>query len=262
MFDFEFLARGFILGFLIAAPVGPIGVLCIRRSLVHGALNGFVSGLGAATADAIYGAITGLGLAALSSFLVGQQLTLRLAGGLLLLWMALQIWRSRPVDAGQEAPAAAGGLLGAYLSTLVLTLSNPATILAFVGIFAGAGLAGSASESSSSLALVGGVFLGSAAWWLTLSQLAAALRRWLTGGRLVELDAREPAARRLLRVAAVADHERRAGPRGPGLHPPRPRLGRVQPAHQRQPAPDHGGAEEALRPRRVRPPRRVGASIP
>ncbi|MDR7419579.1 MAG: LysE family transporter [Armatimonadota bacterium] len=177
-----FLVRGLVIGLSIAAPVGPIGVLCIRRSLAQGRAAGFVSGLGAATADAVYGAVAGLGLTFLSWFLVSQQTWLRLAGGAFLLCLGARTFLTHP--SGQAAGADGRGLLGAYASTFFLTLTNPMTILSFAAIFAGLGLARATDRCGSTAALVTGVFLGSAAWWLILSGAAAAFRGSFTPGGL------------------------------------------------------------------------------
>lgn len=174
--DFSLLTRGLMLGFAIAAPVGPIGVLCIRRTLTSGRATGFVSGLGAATADAIYGTVAALGLSAVSSLLLGQQRWLALLGGLFLLYLGARTLVSRPAEQAAQASGGAG-LLGAYLSTLALTITNPATILAFLGVFAGLGLASGAGGSAEGAALlVAGVFCGSALWWLLLSGGVSLLR--------------------------------------------------------------------------------------
>ena len=165
--DLALLFRGLLIGFSIAAPVGPIGVLCIRRTLADGRLFGLVSGLGAATADMLYGCVAGFGLTFISSFLVGQQLWLRLFGGLFLLYLGIKTLLSKPSE--QAAKADGSGLLGAYLSTFFLTATNPLTILSFVAIFAGLGLANTNGSYASALVLVLGVFLGSAAWWLLLT---------------------------------------------------------------------------------------------
>jgi threonine/homoserine/homoserine lactone efflux protein len=170
----DFLAKGALIGLSIAAPVGPIGLLCIRRSLTEGSKSGFVTGLGAATADAVYGMIAGFGLTAVSNFLVGQRLWLGLLGGIFLCYLGIRTALSPP-PAREATTAAASDLKSAYLSTLALTLTNPMTILSFVAVFAGFGLVGSPSYLSSGI-LVLGVFLGSAAWWLFLSGLAGGLR--------------------------------------------------------------------------------------
>ena len=159
--------RGFILGLAIAAPVGPIGVLCIRRTLAQGRPFGFVSGLGAATADAIYGCIAALGLTAISALLVRQQDLLRLLGGLFLCYLGVKTLLARPT--ARSAAAEGQGLGSAYFSTLLLTLTNPITILSFIAVFAGLGVGRSGNGYDAAAAIVLGVFLGSATWWFLLS---------------------------------------------------------------------------------------------
>jgi threonine/homoserine/homoserine lactone efflux protein len=165
--DISFLLRGLIIGFSIAAPVGPIGVLCIRRTLAEGHASGFVSGLGAATADAIYGCVAGFGLTFISYFLVSQQVWLRLIGGVFLCYLGLRTLVAKPAQ--KAVPTKGNGLVGAYASTFFLTLTNPMTILSFAAIFAGLGLASTSGNYVSAGVLVSGVFIGSAMWWLILS---------------------------------------------------------------------------------------------
>ena len=159
--------RGLLIGISIAAPVGPIGVLCIRRTLAEGRLSGLVSGLGAASADAIYGIIAGFGLAFISGFLVAQQIWLSLFGGIFLCYLGIRTFISRPSEDADQTQS--HGLLRNYLSIFFLTLTNPMTILSFVAIFAGLGLADSSGDYGSAIILVLGVFSGSALWWLILS---------------------------------------------------------------------------------------------
>jgi threonine/homoserine/homoserine lactone efflux protein len=163
----DVLGQSALLGLGIAMPVGPIGVLVIRRSLTEGRAIGFASGLGAASADAVYGLIATLGLSVISSALSGIQFYTRLIGGAFLLYLAWKIGRSKPSTRG--ANTIPSSLTGAYVSTLLLTLSNPATILFFFGVVASLGVRGSA------WAVILGFFTGSAAWWLCLSALASAL---------------------------------------------------------------------------------------
>jgi threonine/homoserine/homoserine lactone efflux protein len=158
--------RGLLLGLSIAAPVGPIGVLCIRRTLTRGWRVGFLTGLGAATADATYGAIAAFGLTALSNLLIAEQFWLRLIGGLFLLYLGARTFFAKPATVA--ANAAANSLAGAYTSTFLLTLTNPTTILSFAAIFAGFGVA-SGDSTLAAAVLVVGVFCGSALWWLLLS---------------------------------------------------------------------------------------------
>ena len=186
--DLTFLLRGLLIGFSIAAPVGPIGVLCIRRTLADGRAAGLVSGLGAATADAIYGSVAAFGLTIISSFLLGQRLWLGLIGGLFLCYLGLRTFLAPPAQQAPPSERAAaesgGGLAGAYGSTFFLTLTNPMTILSFVAIFAGLGLASAEHDYSTAAVLVTGVFSGSALWWLGLSSGINLLRARFTPGSL------------------------------------------------------------------------------
>jgi len=180
--DFSLFMKGLIIGFSIAAPVGPIGVLCIRRTLAEGRISGFVSGMGAATADALYGCIAGFGVTYVSNFLIGQQFSFRLIGALFLGYLGARIFFSKPAEAPSKAEGK--GLAGAYASTLLLTLTNPVTILAFAAIFAGLGLGNLGGNYTAGMLLVLGVFLGSAAWWLFLSTGVGLFRTWFNGPRL------------------------------------------------------------------------------
>ena len=170
---FAFLLKGVAIGVAIAAPLGPIGVLCIRRSLLEGRRLGFVTGLGAATADALYGCVAAFGLTAISGALVGLRAWLALAGGLFLCGLGVRTFRS--TAATQAVPIQGRGLLPAYLSTVFLTLTNPMTLLSFVAVFAGLGL-GAAPDYLAAGAWVSGVFIGSALWWLLLSSGASSLQ--------------------------------------------------------------------------------------
>nr|WP_044200584.1 LysE family transporter [Oscillochloris trichoides] len=174
----DFLLRGMLIGFAIAAPVGPIGVLCIRRTLADGRSVGFVSGMGAATADMIYGAIAALGLTAVANLLTGVSFWTRLVGGIFLCYLGLHTLRERPAE--RPAAANARGLWGAYLSTFALTITNPATILSFAAVFAGMGAASGVAGYADGIMLVLGVFSGSALWWLLLSSGVSLLRSRVT----------------------------------------------------------------------------------
>lgn len=174
---------GLVLGFGIAAPVGPIGVLCIRRTLTDGRLIGFVTGLGAATADAFYGGVAAFGLTALSGALVAQQGAIRMVGGVFLAYLGIRTLLARPASHAARA-ATHGNPAAAYASTVVLTLTNPATILSFAAIFAGLGLAASQQDYPSAALLVLGVFCGSALWWLLLSGVVGLLRSRVTAAAL------------------------------------------------------------------------------
>lgn len=179
----RFLIRGMIFGLSIAAPVGPIGVLCIRRTLADGRLAGFISGLGTATADACYGAIAAFGLTFVTTFLVDQQFWLRLIGGSFLCYIGATTFLSRPAE--RSAAMGRSGLRNIYFTTFGLTLTNPLTILTFAAIFAGIGVGELNGAYGSASLLVLGVFLGSALWWLVLSSGMGLMRTKLTPARLV-----------------------------------------------------------------------------
>lgn len=162
--SYEMLAKGALLGFSIAAPVGPIGVLCIRRTLSDGRLIGFASGLGAAVADTLYGCVAAFGLTVVSGFLVTHKTWLQLLGGLFLMYLGLKTFQARPADRPAGA-ATALGAWGAFGSTFALTMTNPMTILSFAAVFAGLGLARAGGGLADGAWLLVGIFTGSAAWW-------------------------------------------------------------------------------------------------
>lgn len=161
------------IGLSIAAPVGPIGLLVIQRTLAHGRLVGVATGLGAAVADAAYGAVGAYGVSALIVALQAARVPLVLLGGAFLLWLAGRTWHAAPAREGAVL-AAAPSLAASFAGTFVLTLSNPATILSFVAIFGT--LAGSLQAPASPALMVLGVLAGSALWWLLLCAAVGALR--------------------------------------------------------------------------------------
>lgn len=164
----ELLLKGLVVGFAIAAPVGPIGILCINRSLNDGFTAGFICGLGAATADGVYGCVAAFGLTFISSFFINQQIWIHLIGGLFLLYLGYGTIRRRVAEKGAIL-SSNNNLLKAYYTTFFLTLTNPMTILSFLAIFAGAGIGQIGVDYSDASILVVGVVVGSLLWWLTLS---------------------------------------------------------------------------------------------
>lgn len=164
-----------LLGLSVAAPVGAIGVLIIRRSVAYGWRFGFVSGLGVATADAIYGAIAAFGLTALTAALTAIADPLRLFGGLFLLYLGARTFFARATAPASGAADTRRSLSAAYLSIFALTIVNPQTVLTFLSAFAGLG-ALDPSDSFAPFLMVSGVFLGSVSWWLALSAAASVLR--------------------------------------------------------------------------------------
>lgn len=161
------LLKGIGIGLAIAIPVGPIGLLCIRRTLAQGQLVGLASGLGAATADGLYGCIAGFGLSAVSQWLLDWSSWFQAIGGMFLCYLGITTFLAQP--ATTPAALTNRGLATAYSSTLILTLTNPATILSFIAIFAGLGLVNPSASQLEAGLIVAGVFLGSALWWLILS---------------------------------------------------------------------------------------------
>ena len=160
------LLRGALVGFLVAAPVGPMALLAIRRTLERGWSRGLASGLGIATADGVYAAVAAFGLTAASSLLLGHAHEVQAAGGALIVLLGVRGLVTRAAGVAAEAPER-GGLAVAYLSCLALTLANPPTILSFAALMAGVGLV--ASGTAGAAALVAGVFVGSSAWWMLLT---------------------------------------------------------------------------------------------
>ena len=169
-----FLIQGIIIGFLIAAPIGPIAILCIRRTLYFGRLTGLMSGLGAAVADTCYGAVAAYGLTSISAFLIGSQFWLGLVGGIFLLFLGFRTFFSpAPKDIKQKRAAT---LCGDFVSAFFLTLSNPMTILAFIALFAGRDVANMCTNFYCATALTIGVFCGSLFWWLSLTFIIGVFR--------------------------------------------------------------------------------------
>ena len=183
-----FFLKGLIIGVSIAAPVGPIGLLCIQRTVIQGRASGFVSGLGAATADAMYGSVAGFGIDLVSNFLIEQRIWIHLIGGALLLLLGIKVFFTRPPKQAAQAKNTVRGIWWSYLSTFLLTITNPMTILSFVAVFAALGVANSSNDYASASFTVIGVFLGSALWWLILSSVAGWLRGKLNRTAILWID--------------------------------------------------------------------------
>ncbi len=167
----DYFIKGLIIGFSLAIPVGPIGLLLIRRTLTRGRMSGLVSGIGAATADGLYGAVAGFGLTLLSNFLFKHSVVLRLMGGVFLCYLGSRIFLSKPRE--KATKGSEEGLVGDYISTLFLTLTNPLTILSFAAIFAASGVVVVPGEYYGTAMLILGVFSGSSLWWIILSGLVS-----------------------------------------------------------------------------------------
>lgn len=185
--SFEFFYKGLLLGFSVAAPVGPIGVLCINRTINKNFAAGFVSGLGAATADLIYGLIAGLGLTAISTFLIDQKMWIQLIGLVFLIYLGIKTIIKKDSDIEFKS-VVDKGLLKDYFSTLILTITNPVTILFFIAVFAGLGLSNTINGFHSVTQLILGVFIGSCIWWLFLSGLTYKLKTRISKQILKRID--------------------------------------------------------------------------
>jgi threonine/homoserine/homoserine lactone efflux protein len=177
--------KGALVGVIMAAAVGPIWMLCFRRALADGFRPGFASGLGAAGADALYGAVAAFGLAFVSDFLIAHRSGFMFGASVFLVWLGVRMFRARPRPAASAVHAA--GLAQAFAGTLVLTLANPMTVLSFLALFAGLGLTG-AREISTVTAIVLGVFLGSTLWWVILCALAARIGPRLGDSTFIALN--------------------------------------------------------------------------
>jgi threonine/homoserine/homoserine lactone efflux protein len=199
--DPTFFVRGLVIGFTIAAAVGPISVLTVRRTIAHGRVYGLASGLGVALADASYGAVAAFGLTALTSILVGARTGLALVGGVFLVWLAIRTIRARPASSAVVTDNRPG-LAAAFLSIYGLTMTNPMTILSFAGIFAGLGLAGRGGAEAALLTL--GVLLGSSLWWVGLTAVVGRLRSRVTPAALAWVNRLSGAALLLFGCVAIA----------------------------------------------------------
>lgn len=189
------LLKGIAIGFAVAAPVGPIGLLCMRRTLWSGRLAGFTAGLGAALADTVFGFVAAFGLTLVGDFLTANARWFALGGGIFLIYVGIAEWRSKASDPKLSQPPTAASLVGGCVSTFFLTIANPITILSFAAIFAGLGIEGhrvtadgNALDYALMAQLIGGVFLGSAGWWLLLSGGVDVIRHRLNATTLKLLN--------------------------------------------------------------------------
>ena len=181
-----YILWGVLIGIIVAAPMGPVNILCIRRTLTHGPMNGFVIGMGAALADTIFGAIAAFGLAGVTHLLNSYSLWVELIGGLVLLAVGFRIWNSHPhlTETNDDTRDRIKASVGAFL----LTITNPMTILGFVAIFAGLGLGNMAKAPLNGVMLVAGVLLGSALWWFVLTEGVAHMKKKLTDDHLLWIN--------------------------------------------------------------------------
>ena len=174
--EFTFFLKGIAIGFFMAIPIGPIGIMCIRKTLTEGRLSGLIIGLGAATADLFYGCVAAFGLTIISDTLNSQRIWIRIVGGSLLFFLGIKTFRAQPKD--PKLKISGSGRLRSYFTVVVLTLTNPLTIFAFIAVFAAFGL-GDGLSFFSSIVLVAGVFIGSCLWFFLLTSGTILFRKKL-----------------------------------------------------------------------------------
>ena len=178
--------KGLLIGFSIAAPVGPIGILCINRTLASGMLAGLTSGLGAAVADAFYGCVAGFGLASVSTFLLSQKTLIQLIGGIFLNYLGIKTFHTHTQHTAIKDKA--NTLWKDFTSTLFLTITNPMTIISFMAIYASLGIVESGARYQEAILIVIGVFIGSLLWWGVLSTGVHIIRHKLSEQFLIWIN--------------------------------------------------------------------------
>ncbi|MBN1951658.1 MAG: LysE family transporter [Bacteroidales bacterium] len=171
------IIKGFIAGVLVSAPLGPIGILCIQRTLNRGRLSGFISGIGAAVADTVFAVIAGLGLSIIINFIRNQHLYFQIAGGLFVLYIGIRIFYTNPIKQLKLQRLGKTSLSQDFFSVLLLTLSNPMALFLFIGIMAGINIALDSQSLIEFLILLAGIFGGAALWWFFISTLANRFRK-------------------------------------------------------------------------------------
>lgn len=179
-----FFVKGIVAGFAVAAPVRPVAVLCIHRTIVHGPMSGFATGMGAALADMIYGVVAAFGIGFVTDLLSENQMGFRLVGGTVLIFMAVRMTRARQPeqtsrDTGSRVAGRVGSRVGDFFSALIITGTNPITLIAFGVVFGAIGVATAGENRDWAVALIAGVLIGATAWWFTLAGLTALFSRFV-----------------------------------------------------------------------------------
>lgn len=189
MLDWLLIVNGVIIGIVVAAPIGPVNLICIRRTLAFGRTNGFVSGLGAAIGDGLFATVAAFGLTAASAFIIAAGDWFQAIGGLFLIGLGVHTYFHDPREDGEVDVRSGGKLASAVSATFLLTITNPATMLAFIAIFGGVG--GLVAENPSMMAasaLVVAVFVGSSLWWLGVTMFVGLLRHRMTDQTLILIN--------------------------------------------------------------------------
>lgn len=188
MYVLLLISTGIVIGLIVAAPIGPVNLICIRRTLAYGPINGFFSGLGAALGDGIFAIVTAFGLTAISQLIEGFSTPLRLLGGLMLLGFGIHIFRSdvsllRDAEGASPRENGNSSLVRTIASTLALTITNPATLFGFTALFAGLGsLAGGRATFLDAALMVLGVITGSTIWWFALTTFVGIFHKHIDTG--------------------------------------------------------------------------------
>ncbi|HEX2887949.1 LysE family translocator [Vineibacter terrae] len=184
--------EGAVIGFLIALPIGPAGILCIQRAISHGPIAGYATGIGAAIGDAVFGGMAAFGLSFVAEFIEHYEVGIRAIGGALLMWMGWSYYKHRPRTIGDPVAADRAHPYWTYLhylsSSFFITIFNPITVMAFGAVFAGRGLSNVGSDMLAATILIAGVLLGALGWWATLVLISSAARGWFVGGGLIWLN--------------------------------------------------------------------------
>lgn len=167
--ELEFLIKGLIVGFLASIPLGPVGILCIQRTINKGVFSGIISGMGSATVDALFAFVAAFGLTYIINFIEEQQFYIQLIGGAVMILLGVKIFNTNPIKQIRRHRKKKNKLVEDYLSVFILTLSNPLAIFLFVAAFASFGLVTSKDTALKSWMIISGVFLGAMLWWGTLT---------------------------------------------------------------------------------------------
>ncbi|WP_439816204.1 LysE family translocator [Zavarzinia sp. CC-PAN008] len=203
MITLELFIRALVIGFIVAAPVGPVNLVCIHRTLRHGRISGFLVGMGGAVADGLFAVVAAFGLTAISDFLLVHDHWLRLLGGAFLIILGVRTFRDVPID--RTVPGEHhDSLTRAIGGTFLLTITNPVTILGFAAVFAGAGLVSGTVALGDASIVVAGVFAGSTLWWFCLAMFIGLLHGRLGPGKLIMINRVSGVAILLFGIAALA----------------------------------------------------------
>lgn len=170
------LIKGILVGLLASIPLGPVGIICIQRTINKGKLSGFLSGIGAASADTIFAAIAGFSLTFIISYIEEKQIIFQAVGGIVVLLLGIKIFYTNPIKQLRRHKRKKNNLLEDYLSVLLVTITNPLAIFLFIALFASLGIVAEGAGITSSLVATGGVFIGAAAWWYILITLVDIFR--------------------------------------------------------------------------------------